>query len=546
MQSRKSKMGSGRRWSLIVSFALIFAIMGITFTPISFNSQAQDYSFSVEEERITITINNDGSIDIEYYLTFINYEKMDGVDIGLPNEYYDINSAQAAVYVDGDQNLVRLIRKSPYVEIGVAVEFTQSVRNQIEYIPGGKEFSLHFKINNPHMVYEDDRNPSNAGIKFRPTWFDPSFQRGDTDIILVDVRLPLRLNSTGSVKYLLGHPYDSLYYDDSLSRYVAKWTYRHVSPSETERGEADVGISFTKSAVDKYFVITIWDQLGDIFVSILGLLCICSPFIFVGMIFAIIYYMDRKRRVDYFEPEMSVVGAGPRRDLTAPEAAVVLEIPLDKVATMILFGLVKKRKVEIIQESPLQLRILPFESLRLYERNFIDSITYYGTIDSSKMEKALVSLIKDVKKMLRGFDYNATKSYYKSIVERAWNQVTSAKTPDVFHRSINANSEWLIMDKKYDDRLRDYYVVFQSGSYYGEGGLTHRPDTSSIPQMAHGYISRVESLSKGLIDNISSFTERITKVTNPPPVSSGGGGGGFSGGGGCACACACACAGGGR
>jgi hypothetical protein len=102
------------------------------------------------------------------------------------------------------------------------------------------------------------------------------------------------------------------------------------------------------------------------------------------------------------------------------------------------------------------------------------------------------------------------------------------------------------MDKKYDHRLRGYYAVFQSGSYYGEGGLTHRPDASSIPQMAHGYISRVESLSKGLIDNISSFTERITNVTNPPPVSSGGGGGGFSGGGGCACACACACAGGGR
>ncbi len=539
------RLGKGRRWSLIVSLTLIMAILSITFTPITLNTQAQDYSFSVEEESITITINNDGSIDIEYWLTFINYEKMDGVDIGLPNDHYDINTAKAAVYIDGDQNLVRLIRKSPYVEIGVAVEFTQSVRNQIEYIPGGKEFSLHFTINNPHMVYEDDRNPSNAGIKFRPTWFDPSFQRGATKIITVNVRLPVRLNSTESVKYLQGHPYDSLGYNDSLGRYVAIWTYHSVSPSETERGEADVGVSFTKSAVDKYFVVTIWDQIGDLLVNLLGLLCICSPFIFVGGIFAVIFYFDRKRRMDYFEPEMSVVGAGPRRDLTAPEAAVVLEIPLDKVATMILFGLVKKGKVEILQEKPLQLRVLPFETLRVYERNFIDSITYYGTIDRTKMEKALVSLIKDVKKMLKGFDYNATKQYYKSIVERAWYQVTSAQTPEVFQRTINNNSEWLLMDKKYDHRLRDYCVVFQTDSHYTDRGLTHGPTTSPIPSMAHSYISRVESLSKGLVDNISSLTERITRVTNPLPVSSGGGGG-FSGGGGCACACACACAGGGR
>jgi hypothetical protein len=249
--------------------------------------------------------------------------------------------------------------------------------------------------------------------------------------------------------------------------------------------------------------------------------------------------------MDYFEPEMSVVGAGPRRDLTAPEAAVVLEIPLDSVATMILFGLVKKGMVQILQERPLQLRVLPFESVRPYERNFIDSITYYGTIDRKKMEKALVSLIEDVKKMLKGFDYNATKQYYKSIVERAWNQVISAQTPEVFEKTLHNNSQWLLMDKKYDHRLRDYCVVFQPDSHYTDRGLTHGPSTSPIPSMAHGYISRVESLSKSLVDNISSLTERITRVTNPLPVSSGGGGG-FSGGGGCACACACACAGGGR
>ena len=79
------------------------------------------------------------------------------------------------------------------------------------------------------------------------------------------------------------------------------------------------------------------------------------------LIAVVIFYLIRaeeKRKTDYFEPILCVLGAGPRRDLTAVEAAVVLERPLDKVATMILFGLVRKNRVAITSEVPLRLKVL--------------------------------------------------------------------------------------------------------------------------------------------------------------------------------------------
>jgi hypothetical protein len=511
-------------------------------------AMAQSYSFRVEEERIQITIIEDGSIDIEYWLTFTNYEKLDGVDIGLPNNYYNLNSARALIYIDDNTYHPQKIHKSPYVDIGVAVEFTSIVRNQIEYKPGGKEFTLYFQINNPHMVYEDEKNHENAGIKFRPTWFDDSFQRGNTKIITIDIILPARLNSTESIKYLEGHPYDSIIFNETKGKYVASWSYSNISPAGCERGDADAGISFTKSAVDKYYTITFWDHAASFLIYLMALLCVIAPILLFVIVIAWIIRQTIKRQMDYFEPELSVVGAGPRRDLTAVEAAIVLERPLDKVATMILFGLRKKGKIGIVTEVPLVLSRISIQNLRDYERDFFSSILSDGTVDYGLLKKTLVNLIKAVQKKIRGFDYSATKQYYRSIVERAWAQVSYANTPEVFQRSMENNYQWILLDKDYDNRLRGYYLPIHDVNVYHGSGSASSYSTQGIPNIrsiAEGYITHVESVSRGLVSNLQSLSQSITQITNPPPAPSSGGG--FSGGGGgCACACACACAGGGR
>ncbi|UCF08914.1 MAG: hypothetical protein JSW28_04285 [Thermoplasmata archaeon] len=74
-------------WTSVITslfFISAFAPHGFTETT---SAQSYDYSFRVINESVEITIIEDGSIDIEYNITFINYRKMDGVDIGLPNWY---------------------------------------------------------------------------------------------------------------------------------------------------------------------------------------------------------------------------------------------------------------------------------------------------------------------------------------------------------------------------------------------------------------------------------------------------------------------------
>ena len=80
----------------------------------------------------------------------------------------------------------------------------------------------------------------------------------------------------------------------------------------------------------------------------------------------------------YLPPALAVEGTGVKRGLTAVEAAVLLEAPLNKVMTMILFGLVKKGVLIVESEKPLKVQVvdpLP-EDVKLwyYERRFLKAI----------------------------------------------------------------------------------------------------------------------------------------------------------------------------
>jgi len=50
-------------------------------------------------------------------------------------------------------------------------------------------------------------------------------------------------------------------------------------------------------------------------------------------------------------------GHGIKRGLTAVEAAVLMQQPMDKIFTMILFGLLKKGAAEVVTKEPLELKI---------------------------------------------------------------------------------------------------------------------------------------------------------------------------------------------
>jgi len=254
------------------------------------------------------------------------------------------------------------------------------------------------------------------------------------------------------------------------------------------------------------------------------------------------------------------------------EAAILMEQPLDKMMTMILFGVIKKGAAEVVKRDPLELSFAAEEpaDLHQYERDFLKA---FGEPDLLKRRSLLqdmtVAIVRSVSDKMKGFSRKETVEYYRNITEKAWAQVEAANTPEVKSQKIDENLEWTMLDKDYDDRTRrSFNGPVYMPMWWGHYDPTYRPSTTSVgpvsaptsggsralpgADFAASVVGGVQNFSSKVIGNVSSFTEKITGVTNPPPkpsASSGrsGGGGGHSCACACACAgCACACAGGGR
>jgi hypothetical protein len=494
------------------------------------NAKAQtEYSFQTLREYCDVYIEKDGSIHIEYEFEFIdNLGTLDGVDVGMPNSFYSLDSAEAWVYID-DNQVGRWILESPYVPIGIAVEFNPPQR--------GSTIRVLFEADNPHMVYDDVKNPGYAGIQFRPTWFSSDFQSDSTRDLQVWVHLPEGLTDQSKVKYLEDHQYSSINWDSGENRLVAHWNYGSVSPTDIEAGECDVGVSFPDKYVDVHYRYRVWQGMyeGALILGP-GLAVCCFMIVIAGLIGASVYG-NYRRRLDYFEPKLSVKGAGPRAGLTAVEAAIALEKPLNMVATMIIYGMLRKKSIRLVSETPLRIMVVNEGQLtRLYETDFVNkALRSDGIIDSKGLLKFMEALIESVREKISGFDYPETKKYYKAIVERAWAEVERSGTPEVAANNAWRQGEWLLLDPTYNHRI----IVIQDRHWgtSSSGGAGPNPFVS----WSEGFVRSANNISKSVVSNLTSFTQGVVNVTNPMPAGGSGGGGG-----GCACACACACAGGGR
>ncbi|MGB7876363.1 MAG: hypothetical protein WBL25_18430, partial [Anaerolineales bacterium] len=282
----------------------------------------------------------------------------------------------------------------------------------------------------------------------------------------------------------------------------------------------------------------------------------------------------RRRKLKYLPPKIAIEGHGIKRGLTAVEAAILMEQPLDKVMTMILFGAIKKNAAEVETRDPLKLKItepLP-ENLHEYEKQFLEAFRPDANLKQRRedLQDMTINLVKSVSQKMKGFSRKETVEYYKNIMERAWAQIAAADTPEVQSKLFDDAMEWTMLDKDYDERTRrtftgPIFVPMWWGRYdpgYGRsvggarpvsvGGSAPSSRPSGLPgaDFSASVVGGVQTFSQKVIGNVSDFTSRVTNKTNPVPKSTSSGSR-RSGGGGCACACACAgcacaCAGGGR
>jgi len=562
---------------LMASFLLV--LLMFTFTS---SAQAQTYLFSLDEQIVNVYWNSDGSVTLDYLFTFSNdpsADPIDFVDVGMPNGSYDWGSITADV---------------GGVPVGLSTDFYGeggtgfSVDMGAQAIQPGQSGRVHVYVGRiTNMVYPDSDDDTYVSGEFSPTWFGSQYVTGSSHVTVI-FHLPPGVKPEES-RY---HPARGNWPCNTEPQSMLDDTGRILYTWDCADARGDkqytFGMSFPKQYVPEEVIITATPapsfDFGAPIAGFLGnigmwLFFCCFGGIFIGapVLGAI---NERKRKLQYMPPKISIEGHGIKRGLTAVESAVLMEQPLERVMTMILFGLVKKNAAEVVTREPLEIKAITPEpeGLHEYEKDFLTAFSKPSLTEKRKdLSEMTVKLVKAVGDKMKGFGRKETVDYYKAIMERAWQQIEAAGTPEVQSKMYEEAIEWTMLDKDYDERTRRVFtgpVIMPMwwGNYdpgyrpaatgAGKGmpkvsipGTSTSGGRVSIPgsAFAASVVGSVQGFSSRVLGDVKSFTSGITNKTNPlpKPSSSSWKGGGSSGGHSCACACACAgcacaCAGGGR
>lgn len=554
----------------------VLGLVCILLFTLTVSATAQTYAFSLDKEVVDVYWESDGSLSLSYQFTFTNAnyaDPLDYVDVGMPNGSYSLNN----IVADVNGTPISHIAYSAYVdgvELGLG---SNAIR------PGQTGTVTMFASGIQGVLYQDSDDSNYASAVFSPTWFDSDFVSGNTDLT-VAFHMPPGVTSEEPRWHRspAGFP-DTPFtgYDDN-DRIVYVWN----NPSANGHTQYLFGASFPKNYVPAGVIATptVWQRLGIDPEAIIGFVIFCMAGLFVLGIPVLAIISSQRRRMKYLPPKIAIAGHGIKRGLTAIEAAILLEQPMDKVLTMILFAVIKKGAASVVTREPLKLDIsepLP-EGLREYEISFLNAMKLEDKRKRAKeTQEAMIQLIKSVQKKMKGFSARETRNYYKDITEKAWAQVEQADTPEVRSEKYEEVMEWTMLDKDYSDRTT---TVFRNTPVFiptwwgrydptysrpsasapaptiqktsapasrptpGGSGLPHLPGSDFAASITNG----VQTFAAGAVGSLTSFTSGVTNKTNPPPPpSSGSYSSRSSGGSSCACACACAgcacaCAGGGR
>jgi len=560
---------------------------------------AQDYRFEVTAQEVEAYIEEDGTLSLWYLIEFQNNTgaaPIQYVDIGMPNSDYSMSVIDAEL----DGAAITTIEESPYVTYGFALNLGDRA------IPAGQSGTVTIwipGIENVLTPYDQGDLENYVNFQFSPNWFDAQSDKSTHTEYRVTIILPPGVGDEE------GRRYNPVYWPgssqpDDVGRTEAedRVYYSWFTDNANVHTQYIFGVAFPEQYIPTEIIVTDTQVSTEdvssstspsLISSILnffgGNLCCFGFGLFFVAIFGWTIYQGtigaKKRKMKYLPPKMKIEGHGIKRGLTAVEAAILLEQPMDKILTMILFGALRKEAAMVEQQDPLMLEVsdpLP-EGLHAYEVDFLDAFKGPENKRRVALQRMMTNLVNSVSKKMKGFSRKETVAYYEDIMRRAWKMVEEAETPEVKSENYNQTLEWTMLDNEYQDRTRRtftsgpvfvpvwwprYSPVYRrtlGRSFGGRSTATGKVSTGtggkiSMPTIpganfAAGVIHGVTGMAAGVVGNLTSFTSGITTRTNPIPTASKSGSRGFRGGGGggssCACACACAgcacaCAGGGR
>ena len=449
--------------SWVILILLAFAFTG--------KASAASLYFAVPTEVVTVNITEQGTMAIDYLIDFDNTKGgavIDYVDIGLPNQSYVLSSITA----DVDGKALSDIQKGDpqYIATGVTLGLgSQAIQ------PGSKG-RLHLvvgQVGNVLYPYSDSAKPDYVSFEFVINNFGSQYVTGATDLTL-SLRLPKGIQPDEPVYFPPANgwtgssaPNGTL---DDQGHVIYTW---HTAASNPYTGykfgaafpakyipPSAIGLAITPTVAPA--PVTSSNSSSNSSSASTSSGGGVDPMVVIIVIGFIVYGIYKwavySERMSYDAPRIAVEGLGVKRGLTAVEAAVLLEKPVDKILSMILFSVIRKGAASIVSQDPLQLEaVSPAPAdLRSYETDFLNAINPVG-MDPAKLQSLMVSLINQVRGSMDGFSRAETETYYRDILAKAWAEVEAAGTPEVKSQVFDEKMDWTLMDDSFDQRTRSVF-----------------------------------------------------------------------------------------
>lgn len=524
----------------ILLFLILIGV--VQFCLISQVSAQRQYYFG--QEWAKIWIQQDGSIDLFYNmsLTLTSGDDINWISIGQPN--YDFTIGQA---VDQYGNILQTSDISSSGDYLVRVNLNQPLR-------AGQTIWFTLTTNVAKMIFEDQIYPGNDGMQFTLSWRQVTVLDSRIAIVLPpgisqsDVR-------TGEVLW------SNAFLEEN--RLVIYWEKQNSSPNE----RFSVAVSYPKQEG--------WTSYTESDDNLFGFFDFFKYFIIFGAIIVIIgiVVILATGKKNYLKPTVGIESLGIRRGLTAVESSYLLDLKPPKIVTEILYSLLKKRAIWVQSTKPsLKFSIQEqFQDktgtrknpLRYYEIDFLKAIKEDGTLDEKKLAQTVMFLRSTVEKKLKGYCRKDTIAYYKKIVDKAWNQVKAAQTPQLVSQAYDEQLLWLFLDPKLQDKTQSvfqnqtfnpnpmwFWYWYSTGDYQSKSpnrSITNPPTSTqkpiSIPgaDFANNIATAVENSANNIVVSLEKFANSI--LPPPPKTRTSRQPARRSSGCDCACAaCACACA----
>ena len=220
-------------------------------------------------------------------------------------------------------------------------------------------------ITNILYPYDGGDLENYANFQFTPNFFDSNFERSTNTEYRMTIILPPGVGIDDGRYYSpVGWSGEELSEASTTNDgrvYYSWYTNNADVHSEYEFGAAFPATAVPEAAISSQEIYEDYSDngssgavsgIGQIF-SFLG--CLGMGLAVIGISIASNKKAKQKqttRKLQYLPPKLSVDGKGIRRGLTAVEAGILLEEPLDKILSMILFGLLKKEAVQVTKEDP--------------------------------------------------------------------------------------------------------------------------------------------------------------------------------------------------